>query len=165
MMNSSARIDAVRRWIKRAEACDHPVDRFLAAWIALTIAAKRASTSSQPARRIQDYLLFHRGGVLELLHEQRFAEHKFFGPRELPPLVAPGTKVELLERAILEHKRGDTNPVGRLKRMAKLLVETESRLLLGTVAGESGVRLRFLTPFVLDMLRRCELPGNRSASE
>ena len=73
-MNTDQRIAAVGRWIERARDIEDPVDRFLTAWVALTIAAKRASVSRRMQKRVRDYLRLHKHAVREILDHHRFGE-------------------------------------------------------------------------------------------
>ena len=155
-MNSAERKETVRRWMTLAREQDDACDRFLMAWVALTIAAKRASTSTRPARRIRDYCIFHKHAVSAVLDRHRFGELKLFGNEKAPELTAEPTASDILKRAIWDYEHGPKTPEHRLERTAQFLVEAENQLMLGVQSPQDSLRLKVLTPLILDILDECE---------
>lgn len=153
---AGGRISEVERWCRRAREAEGEIDAFLCAWVALTIAAKRTSTSTRGARRLRDYLVFHRHVALEILDRHAFSERRLLGKLEPPPVSHPPTMLEMLDRACWDALHGPLTPVSRLERLARVLVQTENELLLEGVRPPEGMRLRLLTPFVLELLATCE---------
>ena len=149
------RVAAIRRWLDRAAELDHPVDRFLALWAALGLAAKRRSTSTRPEKRIEDMLKVHRRAVVAVLDRHRASEvHLANEPP--PPGEGDGSKMSLLERAWWETRYGPETPERRARRLAKLLRQAENELLRQGTPAPDDERLRLLTPILAEILESCE---------
>jgi len=158
------RVAAIGRWLDRAVGMEHPVDRFLALWMALALAAKRRSTSTRPEKRIEDMLKVHKRAVVAVLDRHRASEvHLANEPP--PPGEGDGSKMSLLERAWWETRYGPETPERRVRRLAKLLRQAENELLRQGEPAPDAERLRLLTPILAQILENCERGDGPEPSE